>query len=250
MLFLHGILGSRSNWRGFARKLVARRPNWGAVLVDLRMHGDSQGFAAPHTVDACARDLAALSRDLGRPVDGVLGHSFGGKVALAFAGVRDDLREVWMIDSMPGIRPNVAEPGSPMRIIELLRGMPRDYDGREQFVTALAGAGIDSGVARWLAMNLVAEGDRYRLRLELDAIRALLDDYLERDDWPATEALGSSTHLHLVVAGRSPVWSAEDLRRAEGQASPGRLTVHRMPDVGHWVHVEDPAGLLSVLAPQ
>ena len=35
MLFLHGILGSGANWRTVARKIVAARPQWGAVLVDL-----------------------------------------------------------------------------------------------------------------------------------------------------------------------------------------------------------------------
>lgn len=41
MLFLHGILGTRANWRGIARRFVDARPGWGAVLVDLREHGES-----------------------------------------------------------------------------------------------------------------------------------------------------------------------------------------------------------------
>ena len=40
---LHGILGSRRNWRGFVRKLAPRLPDWRFVLVDLRNHGDSHG---------------------------------------------------------------------------------------------------------------------------------------------------------------------------------------------------------------
>ena len=36
ILFLHGILGSGGNWRTFARRFVAARPDWAAVLVDLR----------------------------------------------------------------------------------------------------------------------------------------------------------------------------------------------------------------------
>lgn len=247
MFFLHGILGTRANWRGFARKLLARRPGLGAILVDLRMHGESQGFAAPHTVDACARDLARLRAELGLPIDGVLGHSFGGKVALAFTGACADVRETWLIDSMPGARPVAAEPGSPLRIIELLGDMPREYDGRDAFTGQLRAAGIDAGVASWLAMNLEADGDRYRLRLELDAVRALLDDYLRRDDWSMVEDPPHTAHVHVVVAGRSSVWSPTDVDRANAHARPGRSSVHRMPDVGHWVHVEDPAGLLDIV---
>ena len=36
LLLTHGIYGAGSNWRGIARKLVERRPDWGVVLVDLR----------------------------------------------------------------------------------------------------------------------------------------------------------------------------------------------------------------------
>src|SRR5436305_214981 len=61
MLFLHGILGSGANWRTFAKQIVAERPSWGAVLVDLRLHGESQqGFGPPHTIAAAARDVAEL----------------------------------------------------------------------------------------------------------------------------------------------------------------------------------------------
>src|SRR5689334_4335188 len=79
MLFLHGALGSGSNWRSFARRLVEDLPQWGAVLVDLRMHGASQDLKPPHTLRAAAADLALLETALDRPVRGVLGHSLGGK---------------------------------------------------------------------------------------------------------------------------------------------------------------------------
>ncbi|HSM35677.1 MAG TPA: hypothetical protein VK837_04695, partial [Longimicrobiales bacterium] len=35
---LHGIYGAGRNWGSVARALVERRPDWGAVLVDLRGH--------------------------------------------------------------------------------------------------------------------------------------------------------------------------------------------------------------------
>ncbi len=44
--FLHGILGSGANWRTFAKQIVTAKPEWGALLVDLRLHGESRGFAA------------------------------------------------------------------------------------------------------------------------------------------------------------------------------------------------------------
>src|SRR4051812_33412858 len=110
LLFLHGILGSGPNWRTFAKQIVAARPDWGAVLVDLRLHGESQdGFAPPHTLAAAAADLEELIATLEqtdeaaplvvRPrVRGVLGHSFGGKVALELARQRaGDLDQLFVV---------------------------------------------------------------------------------------------------------------------------------------------------------
>src|SRR5689334_12030746 len=77
MLMLHGILGSGGNLRTLARRLVERAPGWGFLLVDLRMHGQSQGAPPPHTIAATAEDLMRLTAQLGLPIGGVLGHSFG-----------------------------------------------------------------------------------------------------------------------------------------------------------------------------
>src|SRR5512140_1638579 len=81
---LHGIFGAGRNWASIARRLVRERPDWGAVLVDLREHGRSTGFGGPHTVAAAAGDLRRLVETTGLAATGVLGHSFGGKVALRF----------------------------------------------------------------------------------------------------------------------------------------------------------------------
>ena len=102
MLFLHGILGTRANWRGIARRFVEGRPGWGAVIVDLREHGDSLGEPAPHTLAAAANDVCELEQHLELPVGGALGHSFGGKVVLEWLRSRDAVAtEAWVIDASP-----------------------------------------------------------------------------------------------------------------------------------------------------
>ena len=81
IVLLHGIYGRGRNWAAIARALVARRPEWAAALVDLRLHGASPAFNPPHTVAACAddlRDLIARADGWPAPADVVVGHSFGG----------------------------------------------------------------------------------------------------------------------------------------------------------------------------
>ncbi|MBW2548093.1 MAG: alpha/beta fold hydrolase, partial [Deltaproteobacteria bacterium] len=135
MLFLHGILGTRANWRGIARTFVEARPAWGAVLVDLREHGDSLGMPTPHTVSAAATDVAELERFLDVPVGGALGHSFGGKVVLEWLRSRQGVRtEAWTIDSSPSPSAANRDTTATAEVMRTLENLPRHWVSREAFV--------------------------------------------------------------------------------------------------------------------
>ena len=81
---MHGILGSLKNWKTPSRKVIARHPHYQALLVDHRGHGASEPGAPPHTLEACAADVHELLRSLNLKPDILCGHSFGGKIALAY----------------------------------------------------------------------------------------------------------------------------------------------------------------------
>ena len=57
LYLLPGIYGAGRNWGSVMRRWVQERPDWGAVLIDLRGHGASQGFSPPHTLESAAADL-------------------------------------------------------------------------------------------------------------------------------------------------------------------------------------------------
>ncbi len=252
MLFLHGIFGTGANWRTFARRWTAERPTWGAVLVDLRMHGRSQGFAPPHTVAATAADLCALEASVPGPVRGVTGHSFGGKVALAYvAARRGDLERAWILDSTPGARIDRHGSETTLHVLEILASLPRELPSREAFEEALAAKGIEPALVAWLAMNVgPAPGDAgYVFRLDLSAIRALLDDYFAKDAWPVIESPPGTVRVGLVIGGRSRVFDEADRERASRAAAEhaDRVDVHTIEAAGHWVHVDAPDALLAIL---
>jgi len=248
LLFLHGLLGRGGNWRAIARRLVAARPGWGAALVDLRMHGATQGFPPPHTVAATAEDLLALDGALPGPVRAVLGHSFGGKVALAYLVRRGDaLDRAVIVDAMPGARPGREGPGTTLDVLGWL-GALGVIPSRADFIARAREAGYGHALAEWLAMNFRRTEAGYELALDLGAIRALLDDYFACDLWPVVERPPGALALHLVIGEHSPVWGAGDRARGDRIAagSNGRVIVHRLP-TSHWVHAEDPDLLLGVL---
>jgi esterase len=237
----HGIYGSGANWRGIARKLVERRPEWGVVLVDLRGHGRSQPGAPPHTLAACAEDLVAAVPD----VDAISGHSFGGKVALATRALRA-VRQTWVLDASPSARPDaLADPANSVtRVLALMERLPRTWARREDFVSAIVADGQPLVLAQWLAMNVVPEDGAYRLRLDLAQMRALLADYYARDLWSALDDPRGGD-VQIVIAERAATVSADD--RARLASAPAHVQVTYV-DAGHWLNVEAPAAIVELFA--
>jgi pimeloyl-ACP methyl ester carboxylesterase len=226
MIMLHGILGMGANWRSFAQKLVKRAPEWGAILVDLRNHGGSRGFAPPHTVEATAKDL------LGFEFDAVLGHSFGGKVALELAKLRA-LDAVFVVDSTPAPRKElIGTDWGALGVVQTLRTLPKSLPKRTDFVRALIDKGIDEPTAQWLAMNARQEASAFVLDLDLDAIQEMLADYFTIDLWDAA----AQPNVHFIAGSRG---SMPDGDRERTHAT--------ILDAGHWVHVDAPEALLDVV---
>lgn len=247
MLVLHGILGSGTNLRSLARRLATASPGWGFILPDLRMHGLSQGAPPPHTVAAAADDLLRLGAHLGLPIAGVLGHSFGGKVALAYLDRRGErLDQAWILDASPSARPGGDRAGATAAILAMLRAMPQPLPSRERFLEIAAERGHTRATAEWLAMNLRRSDDGFRLRLDLDATSALLDDYFAVDLWRVLEEGRLAAELHVVVAGRESALNEADQARLRALGPP--VVTHVLEGAGHWVHVDAPDALFTLIA--
>jgi pimeloyl-ACP methyl ester carboxylesterase len=250
MLFLHGILGTRANWRGIARRFVEARPGWGAVLVDLREHGDSLGFRAPHTVRATAGDVAELERSLAAPVGGALGHSFGGKVVLEWLLSRQDqVTEAWTIDSSPSPSEANRDTTATAEVIRTLETLPHHWGSRETFVAAVVEAGQPLPIAQWLAMNLrMTDNGERTFGPDLEVVRDLVEDYARADSWDVLEALPEGCTLDVVIGGRSEVFSTSDRERIQRLArQKSNISVHVIERAGHWVHVDAADALAALL---
>jgi pimeloyl-ACP methyl ester carboxylesterase len=249
MAFLHGVLGRGRNLRALARRFVDELPRCDAWLVDLRGHGESpKGTPAP-SLEAAAEDIVLLAKQSAVPWRAILGHSFGGKVALEAArlGGMDSLEHLFVIDSMPGARTPVRGGDSALTILDHLSPLPESFASVSAFVAALEAAGITRELGQWLAGSLVRDGDRLRFSLVIDEIRALLLNYFARDLWPVVEHPPHGVSIHLVIGDHSGTYSQADRERAAQIAAANRqVTVDVLP-AGHLVHVEDPEGLLGVL---
>ncbi|MGI3776666.1 MAG: alpha/beta fold hydrolase, partial [Janthinobacterium lividum] len=83
VVLLHGLFGSGRTLGVVARRLVAE--GFSALSLDLRNHGGS-GHAPGMGYGVMAGDVVETLDALGVGAAAVLGHSMGGKVAMALAG--------------------------------------------------------------------------------------------------------------------------------------------------------------------
>ncbi|MPZ17883.1 MAG: alpha/beta fold hydrolase [Luteitalea sp.] len=246
MLVLHGVFGRGRNWSSVAKQVVARRPDWALHLVDLRLHGDSLAMTPPHTIRAAASDLVALTEAQELTIDGVLGHSLGGKVALALADAwQDRPLQVWLIDSTPEVR---APAGDAWDMLGRVRSLAPAFASREEAIGALEASGCSRGVAGWMATNLEARDGKLVWRLDFDAIESLLRDFYAADLWHVLESPSSRHDIQIVKAEESETLSAPAVERltAATQAS-DHVHLHHVPG-GHWLNTDNPSALVDLLS--
>jgi esterase len=251
VVFLHGILGSRNNWKSFTRRLRERIPDLATAVVDLRNHGESHGFPPPHTVQTAANDVVFLCRHLQRTPDVIVGHSYGGKVALLAA--LDDLkpREVWSLDSPPGLR-TFGDGGEIDRVLSAVRAVPMPVTSRKDVAAFLRAQGLSESLCLWMTTNLRAvspDDDRLTWKINLSAIDEMLASFGALDLWPRLlDRHRNDSRVVLVRGGRSTRFTDAESHQLTRAVATGAVTDHVLQNAGHWLHTDDPDGLLALLA--
>ncbi len=240
VVFLHGLFGQGKNFSSIAKAL---QPEFASLLVDLPNHGRSgwtERFDYAHTADLVAdvlrEDVAADG-----PVH-VVGHSMGGKVAMALA-----LRHPELVDRLVVVDISPVDSADMSEFEHLLGALATlDLDEltrrgeADEHLTELIGS---RQVRGFLLQNLrehPEEGWRWQanlelLRQELPIIGGFLEHTGEPFDRPVLWVGGS----------RSPYIQPEHAEVMR-QLFPRTRQV-TIKDAGHWVHSEQPEAFVSVL---
>ncbi|GMK59757.1 hypothetical protein CspeluHIS016_0803630 [Cutaneotrichosporon spelunceum] len=238
MVICHGLLGSKANWRGLARRF-ARELNMPVYTLDLRNHGRSP-HAEPHTYPALAVDVAHFLAQHGLEDVNLLGHSMGGKTVMALAlneRLNRPLKTLISVDIAPTngeIEPQYDGYLRGMKEVEAAR-----VPSRKEADKLMKPYEPDVGVRQFILTNAVMEHGHVCFRVGIDTLSS------------ATKGLGTFPN-HVTDGKPDATWGGptlfvrgsrsdyvldRDLQDAN-KFFPNLQVVTL--DAGHWVHAEKP----------
>lgn len=226
LLIVHGLFGSGRNWGVIARRLSER---WQVLTPDMRNHGDSPR-SNTHGYPEMAADLSELIAAHGGRAH-VVGHSMGGKAAMALALTRpDQVASLLVADIAP-----VSYTHSQMQFIEAMRAVDLSrVEKRSDAVAQLAERVEDKSLQSFFTQSLDLRERRWKLNLEV--LAAEMPKILS---FPALEGQYDGPVLFLS-GGQSDYVRPEHRDTIRGYFPKARFA--KMPQAGHWLHADDPRG--------
>lgn len=233
LVILHGLFGSARNWQSVAKRLA---DSYHVYAVDLRNHGRSP-WAETMTFADMAEDLRLFLDTHGLENAIVLGHSVGGKTAMAFA-LEHPLRveALIVVDIAP-----VAYDHSFLPLVQAMQAVDLSGLKRRSEAEAHLAQGIpDAPTRKFLMQNLVMSKHRLKWRINLDAMGDAMSTLTDFPDESRHEYEGRA----LFVSGEQSDYIARDHDDAIFALFP-QAEFAVIANAGHRVHVEQPDAFVT-----
>ncbi len=236
VIILHGLFGSSDNWQTFSKQLAAT--GFAVYLVDLRNHGQS-----PHDAEfnytALAGDIDELMRDEHLENAVIIGHSLGGKTAMAFSFQHPEkVKGLVVIDIAPKQYP-VHHRG----ILDALLSVDVNrITSRQDAEDILKRQIHETATLQFLLKNLYWKTkDSLDWRFNLEVINNEISNV-------GSETLPSSPFEKptLFIKGEKSDYISFDDEKEIFELFK-KVEVKTAPGAGHWVHAENPEWLLDSL---
>jgi esterase len=228
LVIMHGLFGSRDNWRSQARAFSVDRL---VYVPDMPNHGDSD-----HTENISYPALAqTMWHVFSEERLALLGHSMGGKVAMAMALDTPERCSALMVA-------DIAPRTYPPRHDEIFAGMHAVQQAkpktRREGEDILAAHIPERDIRLFLLKSLApvaketGESAEYQWKLNLSGLVA---QYGEISQWSFTKQVYHGAAL-LIRGGRSPYVSNDDIATMRKMFP--ALQVETISAAGHWLHAE------------
>jgi pimeloyl-ACP methyl ester carboxylesterase len=226
VVMIHGLLiGSLATWYFTAGPTLAHEHR--VRMYDLRGHGRSERAATGYDVATLAGDLAAVSADLGT-ID-LVGHSWGGLVALAFARMHPErVRRLAIVEA----------PLPPSSALEMASFLKTDEQLPARLIDALP-APLREAVA-----NGRRQAERLMKSLEFLVLESSLLQDVRNEPDPSDADLAAVRAPTLLLYGDRSACAPAGQRLARVLPAARRIV---LPG-GHYLHLDARARLIELIA--
>ena len=234
VVLIHGLFGSYENLGVIERSLSE---HYHVINVDVRNHGRS-GHSDDMSYPLMADDLAQTLDQLNVQQAAILGHSMGGKLAMAFALTYPQrVTKLILADIAP-----VAYPARHNSIFAGLNAVDlAGISNRADADKQLAGFINESGVRQFLLKSLVKQHETFQWRFNLAALQA---NYQALIGEPMVN--GRFDGPVLFIKGGDSDYILPEHRPVIMQLFPA-AQAKIIQGTGHWLHAEKPAAFTKLV---
>jgi pimeloyl-ACP methyl ester carboxylesterase len=235
LILMHGLFGAAKNLGVIARALAADAR---VVSLDLRNHGDSPR-AAGMDYATMAADVAETIAALEITSAMVVGHSMGGKTAMALALSQPALvQKLVVMDIAPVSYNHAFAP-----YVAAMQGLALTPALTRQDANAALAEAIPEAAMRAFLLNNLILGAAPRWRLALPEIAAAMPDLTAWRDPPDAKPYPRPA---LFLRGATSGYVRDDAWQTILDKFPAAVQ-KTIADAGHWLHAEQPDLVIAAL---
>lgn len=227
VFLIHGLFGSLSNF-GLLHKHL--QSHYTVISVDVRNHGES-----PHSNNmsypAMAQDLLDLAARLGLARFSLVGHSMGGKIAMAVAMLAPEKIDKLIVADMA---PVTYQPRHQSVFAALNKVPVPGINSRNEANMILAQGIQEVGVQQFLLKSLYRSEAGFQWRFNL---HTLAQEYDSISQWPFSENCYQGDTL-FIKGERSDYLITDYTATVLAQFPNAKMKI--INNTGHWLHAEKP----------
>ncbi len=234
VVLLHGVFGRARNLGILQRALS---PYFNTVALDLRSHGGSPH--APITYPDMAQDVLETMDSLGIEKASLVGHSMGGKTAMATTLTAPERIEKLLVAD---IAPDSMVHGQ-HELAKLLHSTPLpELNSHAEIRKFLMGLIGDPAVSELIGQH-IEPGSPARWTIGLDEI---VSSFLTIQEWPEVFTGKQWNGPALFIRGGNSPYIQPQHHDVICRFFP-QADIKTIPNTEHWLHIEDPASFNAMM---
>ncbi|KAK8752449.1 hypothetical protein OTU49_005685 [Cherax quadricarinatus] len=245
VIIMHGLMGSKTNWKSLGKAINAKTGRH-VYTVDARNHGDS-----PHTSQFCypllAKDILFFLEEHSISKAVLMGHSMGGRAVMSVALMQPSVVDkLFVLDVSPlSISKDISTLPRFLEIMQRIE-VPMHLtmqEARKYTDEILRPAVPDPSIRQFLLTNLNNTEEGYKWRLNIEAIANNFNPFIST--FPILDEYERYEGETAFIGGELSDYLRREDEEAIQELFP-HSSFHYIERAGHWVHADKPNEFLKL----